>query len=399
MLIWIARSDFRGFPVKATRMKPASQTAAQLVATIEALPVFDTHSHLNAPGRALGARGFHDLGYYFWLSQQMQGVGWREPEELTEETACAYFDAFVQTQNTAMNWCLRRILLDLYQIELNRPQDILAADKMIRERAGFSSHVQEVCQKGHLRQIVQNLESRAGFSDAPGLDVLVADTLNAPVETCLQYPSDASVRQAASVLRRTVDAMAKAGRRGARIDYNLFETLEVEGWRSTLLDAVFSRLHHHGMFVQIFMGMKREPRGSFPQDHPRRITTLYPFFRAYPDCRFELVCAAEGNSLDVVQAAVANPNVNPGGLWWYTFRPSIYRQALQQRLEAVAPLKCPVLASDATCVEWCYGKTMLVKKLVSEVLVRNVEEGWISEDCAIRTASAWLHDAAASYYT
>lgn len=64
-----------------------------LTRSIDELPVFDTHSHLNAPDRPLGARGFGDVGHYFWLSQQMQGVGWRESERLDQNAAEAYFDA------------------------------------------------------------------------------------------------------------------------------------------------------------------------------------------------------------------------------------------------------------------------------------------------------------------
>jgi hypothetical protein len=41
---------------------------------------------------------------------------------------------------------------------------------------------------------------------------------------------------------------------------------------------------------------------------------------------------------------------------------------------------------------------MLVKTLIAEFLAGKVEAGWISEDCALRTASAWLYEAPAAYY-
>lgn len=376
----------------------SNMNSEELTRRIHELPVFDTHSHINAPGRPLAARNFADLGHYFWLSQQLRGAGWEETRELDLPAAEAYFDAYRKTENTAMNGCLRRILKDLYGVTLHSPADILAADGVIRERAASPEHAREVCRKGNIRKVTQNLETRARFPDLPELGVLVADTLNGPVMSFLEDPLEDAVGPAASALRQAVDAMAGDGHKGARLDYNLFESMEEEAWRHALLDAVFSRLNSHGMFAQLFIGMKRRPGGSFPQNDPDRVTNLIPFFQAYPECRFELVCAAGGNCLDVVQAAVMNPNVYPGGLWWYTFRPSMYLQTLQQRLEALAPLKCPVLASDATCVEWCYGKTMLVKTLVARFLSEKVEEGWISEDCAVRTATAWLYDAPAAYY-
>jgi len=369
-----------------------------LTRSIVALPVFDTHSHLNAPGRSLTAHGFSDIAHYFWLSQQLQGVGWQANETWDQRAAEAYFDAFIKTENTAMNWCMRRILKDLYDITIRSPEDILAADAIIRERAEAPSHVQEVCGKGNIKKVVQNLESQAHFPDVPGLGVLIADNLNVPVTAFLDDPSDGAVDRTVAELNDTVDAMAQKQQPGARLDFDLFESMEKEEWRTALLDAIFSRLHHHKMFVQLFVGMNRNPKGSSPRNDPKRITGLYPFFREYPMCRFELLCAAEGNTMDVVQAAVLHPNVNPGGLWWYSFRPSIFRQAMQYRLEALAPLKCTILASDATCIEWCYGKSMLVKTLVAQFLAENVTEGWISAECALRTASAWLYDAPAVCY-
>ena len=92
-----------------------------LIRSIVELPVFDTHTHLNAPGRPMAARGFSDIAHYFWLSQQLKGVGWQEGEACDARAAEAYFDAFTKTENTSMNWCLRRILQDLYGITIRSP--------------------------------------------------------------------------------------------------------------------------------------------------------------------------------------------------------------------------------------------------------------------------------------
>lgn len=362
------------------------------------LPVFDTHSHVNAPERSMGARNFGELGHYFWLSQQLQGVGWREPEAIDQAAANAYYDAFVKTENTAMNWCLRRILLDVYGVVVRSPKDILVADALIQEQAQCADHIQAVCAKGNIQKIVQNLESQALYPEMPELGILVADTLNATISSVVEAPSQDTVDAAVSSLTRQLDALSEKGQKGVRIDYNLFELIAEAPWRKALLDAIFGRLHQHKMFVQIFLGMERRSTGSYPQYDAMRITQMDEYFLRHPNCRFELVCAAEGNCLDVVQAAVKCPNVYPGGLWWYTFRPSMFMQTMQQRLEALPAMKCPLLVSDATSVEWCYGKSMLVKTLAAEFLSQKVADAWITEECALRTASAWLYDAPASYY-
>jgi glucuronate isomerase len=144
--------------------------------------------------------------------------------------------------------------------------------------------------------------------------------------------------------------------------------------------------------------MIRSPGGSFPKNDTSRITDLYKFFRKYPKCRFELLSAADGNSMDVIQAAIGNKNVYVGGMWWYNFRPSMYKLSMQYRFEALAPEKCVLIASDATCIEWCYAKVLLVKKLLAEFLNEQVRNGWIDREQAIYTAKTWLYDAPAAYY-
>ena len=207
--------------------------------SIVELPVFDTHSHLNAPGRPLAAQSFSDIGHYFWLSQQMQGVRWTASEALNQRAAEAYCDAFIKTENTSMNWCMRRILLDLYGVTIRSPDDILTADAVIRERAESREHVETVCRKGNIKKVVQNLESQADFPEAPGLGGLVADSLNGPLSALLENPSDEVFEQTMAALSETVDAMARKGQAGARLDFDLFESMKNDAWRKALLNAVF----------------------------------------------------------------------------------------------------------------------------------------------------------------
>jgi glucuronate isomerase len=182
------------------------------------------------------------------------------------------------------------------------------------------------------------------------------------------------------------------------------EALPARGLTAWQADAALSHLLFEalgtaGMFAQLFLGIERDvsPRTSMAVDDPRRITDLYPLFERYP-CGFELVIGAPGNNMDAAQAARIYPNVHLGGLWWYNFRASTYRQAMQVRAEAVPASKCALVASDARCIEWCYGKTLLVKWLLADVLREQVRGGWLSQDEALWLAREWLHDAPARRY-
>jgi len=166
-----------------------------------------------------------------------------------------------------------------------------------------------------------------------------------------------------------------------------------------LTHVLFEALSEQGMFAQLFLGIERNvtPRTAMAVDDPRRITALYPLFEMY-SCDFELVIGAPGNNLDAAQAARIYPNAHLGGLWWYNFRPSTYRQAMQVRLEAVPAMKAALVASDARCIEWCYGKILMVKLLLAQFLREQIEHEWIGEDDALWVARSWLYDAAARRY-
>ena len=163
--------------------------------------------------------------------------------------------------------------------------------------------------------------------------------------------------------------------------------------------VLLEALGEQGMFAQLFLGIERDvsPRTSMAVDMPRRITDLYPLFERYP-CGFELVIGAPTDNMAAAQAARIYPNVYLGGLWWYNFRASTYGEAMQVRVEAVPASKSSIVASDARCIEWCYGKIWLVKALLADFLHRQVRQGWLSENDALWVAREWLHDAAARRY-
>lgn len=145
--------------------------------------------------------------------------------------------------------------------------------------------------------------------------------------------------------------------------YNLSSVTGPDEIMMLLLHHICSELQVRGMFLQLFLGVERRwcNKSAAPVNDPLRIVKLYGLFERY-SIPFELVVASELNNLDIVQAAWNFPNVHVGGMWWYNFRPSTYLQSMQYRLEALAPLKCSFIVSDARCIEWTYGKLLIVKK-------------------------------------
>jgi glucuronate isomerase len=162
--------------------------------------------------------------------------------------------------------------------------------------------------------------------------------------------------------------------------------------------ALFRAFEAYGIAAQFFLGVQQTTSSlSIAVNDTRRVSNLHGLFERH-NCRFELVVGAELSNLDVIQAARAFPNAYVGGMWWYNFRASTYRQSMQYRLEALPSSKCALVASDARCIEWCYGKILLVKYLLAEFLHEQIERGWLDYDGALYVARNWLHDTAARLY-
>ncbi|MOA45380.1 hypothetical protein D3C78_1677730 [compost metagenome] len=71
---------------------------------------------------------------------------------------------------------------------------------------------------------------------------------------------------------------------------------------------------------------------------------------------------------------------------------------MQYRFEALPAIKSSLVVSDARCIEWSYGKIVMIKRLTAEFLWNQVEGGWMDEDGAIQVADYWLYLSAAKRY-
>ncbi len=394
---------------------PTSREFAAFERAVAGIDVFDTHTHLI--GGRLAARTFWDIGEYFWLKEELIGVGYpQDSESLGEpERRRAYAEAFAATRNTSMNWVVRRIMGDLYGLEITDAASVEKADEAVRRSAEREGWAAEVAARLNVRRIVVNREDHAPFPEVPGACVWLPrldDVLKQRMDGLVAGGDAGQIDDAAEELAGLV---AEAGKKGApgvmttlpalNRPIDVKDTDPRPGGAGP--DEILARLLHRlcaaaeraGVFVQFFLGIERDRAGSRPApvNDPDRILNLYGLFQAY-SCPFELVLGTEINNLDAVQAARIFPHVRVGGLWWYNFRASSYRDCMQKRFEALAPAKNSFVVSDARCVEWCYGKVLLIRRLMSAFLFEQVQQGWVDEEEALRCAREWLHDSAARLY-
>ncbi len=80
------------------------------------------------------------------------------------------------------------------------------------------------------------------------------------------------------------------------------------------------------------------------------------------------------------------PNLSLAGYWWHNFFPVAIKQVMAERLDMLPVNKQIGFFSDAYCIEWSYGKLVLVRKLLAEVLTEKIERGQYSFESAIDIA-------------
>jgi glucuronate isomerase len=393
------------------------------------IPVFDTHTHLNIPGVPVPARDFWDIAHYFWFQEELWAVGYpRDAERLSEEARIAHFvKAFNASRNTVWNQIVRQIFDTLYDITLDDAESVRRADAAVRESFEQPDWSRRVIERLAIRHIAVNNLRDYDFPELPGVGVAVpsqGDFDRAAWVARIWEASDqrAVGREAVRALEAAVEKLYAKGIRGMRVGLepceilgspaiHMPDDLPKSGASQMWIEAFLTHAQlralnqqsassSEGMFAQVFLGIARDVTANTAMavNDPRRITNLYPLFERYPSCGFELVIGAPQNNMDAAQPARIYPNVHVGGLWWYNFRSSTYRQAMQYRLEAVPASKCALIASDARCIQWCYGKILLVKRLLADFLYEQMKGGWLTPDDARWVAREWLYDAAARRY-
>jgi hypothetical protein len=383
------------------------------------IPVFDTHTHLNNPGVPVPAQTFWDVAHYFWFLQELQSVGYpKEADKLPEnERIPRFLEAFEAVRTTLWAQEISRFFQNIHHIRLKDGSSIHEADEAVRESSRRSDWSQSLLEQLNIKKITVNHEALSNLPTLPGVGVAVP--IWSDYEswiTRIEQSADPrkTLAMASDAVNNYVKEIAGRGIRGMRLSSPMFEgnmnvmhgadgsvegTLSSKNAHALLTHGLLRALSRHGIFAQLFLGIQsRVSRGTpMAVNDPRRIVRLYPLFEHY-SCDFELITGAPQNNMDIAQAARIYPNVHAGALWWYNFRSSTYRQAMQVRLEAVPAQKSCLLASDARCTEWCYIKTRVVKRLLADFLREQEADGWITEADALWVAREWLHDAPARRY-
>ena len=406
--------------------------------SIRSPPVFDTHTHLETgwrqPTQGLYARSFFDICRYFWFQRELEAAGYHpapgdvEPDPASPGQAKELHEALRQVRNTTWARTVTQAMDELYGIRPDSVDRILELSQKMRENAlnPTSEWGRAVCDKIGIEKTVIGPPNPEGEASV----ALIKDrTICVPALSVASFLKDLDMNTVDTACVETLKEQLKTrvaefhadGIRTIRVAWpfmrNQTKATRKEFSRKQLRDKahleqylghfLFGLMEAYGFSAQIFFGMEKpEVNGlsdaplvlTYAQNDTTRVTAMHNIFEMYLGINFELFCATELNSLDMVQAARIYPNVYPGGLWWFNFRRSVYEKNMQFRLEALPACRATFVASDARCIEWSYIKILLIKKIMAGFFHKQITDGWLDEDTALFTARCWLHDTAEKLY-
>lgn len=417
------------------------------------LPMFDAHTHL--VGGRLGARGLHDILLYHMLISDLYAAGCPSGARLTQypgwpdvaeahariEEALPYLP---HLRNTSCWWMAKSILSDLYDWhEPVTADNWRRLDAIVRERADDRAWHHSVFDRLHILRTCAEYARRGTGQDDDRLQYSLEwafftrcqwgefDTALYELEKCwgrspepptpiggTRPPTERTIRTLEDVhaaIAHYVQAIpyhqiiGTATGFSTAIDYRVVDEREMAAalrrratagpaerdiYASYINEAYLTALEPHAdrIVFQFSLGAEPLPYETASILHQRTIGQLGDMMARHPRLRFQAFLGCRHANQAMCTLTRELPNLSLAGYWWHNFFPDAVRQIMHERLDMLPVNKQLGFFSDAYCVEWVYGKAMLVRKQLAQVLADKVAAGQYSRDDAISIARSILYE-------
>ncbi|MBI3923546.1 MAG: hypothetical protein HY318_19160 [Armatimonadetes bacterium] len=433
----------------------SSQTLVRdLEEGLAALPVLDAHTHL--VGGNLGARGLHDLLLYHMVISDLYGAGCPSGARLTEypgwptdEEAHARLQEALPylpyLQNTSTFWGVRMILSDLYDwTEPITADNWRRLDDKVRERADDRTWHHSILDRLNIKRTCTEWARRGNGEEDERLqyslewgmftrcqwgefDTALYDLERcwgrqpespAPIKGGLRPPTERTIHTLDDVhdaVKYYADAipygkiLSTATSVSGEFDYRLVSEAEMaaalksrseagvaerDTYASYVNEAFLSELEKHGdeIVFQFSLGAEPLPFETASRLPQRTLGQLAEIVARHPRLRFQCFVSSRHANQSLCTMARELPNFSLAGYWWHNFFPGAIRQVMEERLDMVPTNKQVGFFSDAYCLEWTYGKALLVRKQMAHVLAQKIEQGQYSFEESLRIARAILFE-------
>jgi glucuronate isomerase len=428
--------------------------ARDLEQALALVPMLDVHTHL--VGGKLAARGLHDILLYHMVVSDLYGAGcpsgarmtqfprWPTPQE-TQARIQEALPFLASIRNTSSFWGVRIILADLYDWhEPITEQNWRRLDGLIRERADDRAWQHEILDRLSIRRTGTEIARRGSGEDDDRLQYALEwgfftrcqwgefDTALYELERCWgrspQSPSPigAGARSATDLTIRTLDdvyaalahyvnaipygqILSTATHISTDIDFRLVGDGEMEAalsrraeagpserdiYASYINEVFLTALeeHAHEIVFQFSLGAEPLPFETGSRLAQRTIAQVAEMIGRHPELRFQCFLSSRHANQSLCTLARELPNFSLAGYWWHNFFPDVMRQVMAERLDMLPANRQIGFFSDAYCVEWTYGKAVLVRRQMADVFAQKIEQGQYSRDEALAIARAILYE-------
>jgi hypothetical protein len=253
--------------------------------------------------------------------------------------------------------------------------------------------------------------TRSCHEPAPPLPVTLGDDRPAPempirtlenVEEALDHyfaviPFDRLISTAQHIatdmnLRRVTDAdMADALTRRAEAGPE-----EQDIYSSYLLEGFCNRLEalERPIVYQFSTGAEALPFETGSRMRQETLGQLADLIARHPKMHFQCFLSSMHANQTLCTFARELPNLSLIGFWWHNFFPPFMKRILHERLDMLPVNKQIGFFTDAYCADWSYAKSVMIRRILAEVLAEKIARGQYDKELALTVAHAINYETA-----
>lgn len=182
------------------------------------------------------------------------------------------------------------------------------------------------------------------------------------------------------------EALSRRSEAGPR-ERDIYASYVNEAYLSAL-----EKEHSGDIVLQFSFGAEPLPYETSSRLSQRTVAQLGEIIGRHQKIRFQCFLASCHYNQSLCTLARELPNLSLAGYWWHNTYPGAIRRIIGERLDMLPVNRQVGFFSDAYCLEWTYGKLILVRKQMARVLAEKVQQGQYSVDEAVGIAHSILYE-------
>ncbi|MGC9003985.1 MAG: amidohydrolase family protein [bacterium] len=164
---------------------------------------------------------------------------------------------------------------------------------------------------------------------------------------------------------------------------------EAKPLQDFLMHEVIKRAISYGLPITIHTGLQEGNANIITNANPVHLVNL---FLEYKEAKFDIFHGGYPYTSELATLAKNFQNVFIDMCWLHIISPTVARRALHEWLETVPQNKIMGFGGDYIFVEGAYAHSLIARQNIATVLIEKVEDGYFSEEEAVKIANRLLRD-------